>query len=355
MPVSNACYCTREEVQRALDIKPTQIDALRVDRALETARNDVDALCHRRFYNVIETRFFDWPNYQYAYPWRIWLDAAELADVTTVVPVVKSGTTVVTAANIFWGNPAYPVAPFTYLELNRSSNSTFGVGTTPQRDVSITGNFGYWSKTATAGNLAAAITDTTGTSATVTNANSPGVGDVLIIDSESMLVTDRNWITTGQTQSSGVASASSADNSLTVSGGSFFAGETLLLDSEQMLVTSVNASVLTVKRAWNGTVLATHSGAVIYAGRLLTVSRGFGGTTPATHLNSAAIVISLIPGAVKTLAIAEALNTIQQESSGYSHMTGENGMAQSITGGTLDQLRDQVQTLYGRKARRRVI
>ena len=355
MAVSNACYCTREEVQRALDIKPTQIDALRVDRALETARDDIEALTHRRFYNVIETHYFDWPNYQYAYPWRIWMDAAELADVTVNVPVVKSGTTTITPANIFWGNPVYPVAPYTYFELNRSTNSSFGISSTPQRDVSVTGTFGYWIKTTAAGNLGAAITDTTGTSVTVTNSNSHGVGDVMTVDSESLLVQDRNWVTTAQTQVSGATTASTADNALTVSGGTFYAGETLLLDSEQMLITSVTSPVLTVKRAWNGTVLATHSGATIYAGRLLSVGRGFGGTTAATHSNNAAVTIATIPGSVKSLAIAEALNIIQQETSGYARQVGEPGAAIPATGGSIPDLRDQVYQRYGRKVRRRVI
>jgi len=355
MSVSNACYCTREEVQRALDIKPTQLDAIRVDRAIETARDDIEALTHRRFYNVVETRYFDWPNYQYAYPWRVWFDAAELADITSPVPVVTTGTTVVPAANLFWGNPSYPYAPFNYVEINRATNSAFGVSATPQRDISILGLFGFWNRTTSAGALGAAITDTTGTSITLTNSNSPGVGDVMIVDSESMLVQDRSFVSTGNTQFAGLTTALASDNSLTVSGGTFYTGETLLLDSEQLLVISVSGSVLTVKRAWNGTVLATHSGATIYAGRNLTVSRGYGGSTAATHSNSAAVTISLIPAAVKSLAIAEALNIIQQETSGYSHMTGEDGMQQTITGGTLDELRDQVYTQYGRKARRRVI
>lgn len=354
MAVSNATYATREEVQRALDIKPTQLDALRVDRAIETARDDVERLCRRRFYNVITTYRWDWPNYQYAAPWRIWFDQVELADVTTTVPVVTSGGHVITAADIFWGPWNYG-PPFSYIELNRATTAAFGVSSTPQQDVSILGNWGYWTQTATAGTLAAALTDTTGTSVTVSNGNSPGVGDVMIVGSESMLVTDRAFTTTGQTQSSGATTASAADNALTVSGGTFSAGEVLLLDSEQMLVISANGSVVTVKRAWNGTVLATHSGATVYAARLLTVIRGFGGTTAATHSSSAAVTISLIPAGVKALAVAEAVNTIQQETSGYSHQTGENGATMTITGGQLDDLRDRVYRQYGRKGRSRVI
>lgn len=335
-------------------MKPTALDALRVDRAIETARDDVERLCRRRFYNVITTYRWDWPNNQLAAPWRIWFDQVELADVTTTVPVVTSGGHVITAANIFWGPWNYS-PPYSYIELNRATTAAFGVSTTPQQDVSILGNWGYWTQVTSAGSLAAAITDTSGTSVTVTSGNSPGVGDVMIVDSESMLVRDRAFTSTGQTQVSGAATDKASDVSLTVSGGTYSAGEVLLLDSEQMLVISAAGSVVTVKRAWNGTVLATHSGATIYAARLLTVSRGFGGTTAATHSNAAAVNISVIPAGVKALAVAEAVNTIQQETSGYSHQIGETGATMTITGGQLDDLRDRVYRQFGRKGRIRVI
>lgn len=355
MAVFNACYCTREEVLRALDVQPTQIDYLRVDRAAENAREVIDALTHRRFFNTIETRLYDWPNYQYAYPWRIWFDSSELADTTVNVPVVTSGGSTIPSNEIFWGPWNYS-PPFTYIELNRSTSAAFGVSSTPQQDVAITGTYGYWNKTFSGGTLAAAISSTTATTCSVSSSVNPGVGDVMIVDSESMLVMDRNWTDTTFAQSgSGCSTANNADNVLTTTGGTFYAGEVLLLDAEQVLILTVNASTLTVKRAFNGTVLTTHTAAEVYAGRLLTLSRGFGGTTAATHLLNAAINVAQIPAAVKTLAIAEAANAILQETSGYSHEVGESGATMGITGGQLDDLRDQVYQKYGRKSRRRVI
>jgi hypothetical protein len=356
MAVYNACYSTREEVLRALDVQPTQIDYLRVDRAAENAREVIDALTHRRFFNTIETRYYDWPNYQYAYPWRIWFDSSELADTTVNVPVVESGGQVIPASQIFWGPWNYS-PPYTYIELNRSTSAAFGVSSTPQQDVSITGTYGYWTKTFSGGSLAVAVSSTTATTSTVSSGVNPGVGDVITVDSESMLVMDRNWTDTTYAQSgSGCSTASNADNVLTTTGGTFYTGEILMLDAEQMLIMTVNTSgTLIVKRGWNGTVLTTHSSSEIYAGRLLTLSRGFGGTTAATHLINATINISQIPAAVKTLAIAEAANAILQETSGYSHEVGEQGASMAITGGQLDDLRDQVVQKYGRKSRRRVI
>jgi hypothetical protein len=357
MAVYNACYATREEVLRALDVQPTQIDYLRVDRTTENSRDAIEALCHRRFYNVIETHYFDWPNYQYAYPWRIWFDAAELADVTVNVPVVTTGGSVIPNSQIFWGNGIYPSAPFTYIELNRSTSAAFGVSSTPQRDVAITGTFGYWAKTFDGTNLAAAISSTTSTTCTVSSSVNPGVGDVMTVDSESMLVSDRNFVDSTFAQSgSGCSTANNGDAVLTTTGGTFFAGETLLLDSEQMLILNANpAGTYTVKRAFNGTILSTHSSSEIYVGRQLVLIRGFGGTTAATHLSNAPVNISLVPPLIKTLAIAEAANAILQETSGYSHEVGESGAGMAATGGQLDDLRDQAYQQYGRKARRRVI
>lgn len=355
MAVYNACYCTREEVLRALDVQPTQLDYLRVDRSVENAREVIDALTHRKFFNTIATHYWDWPNYQYAFPWRIWFDATELADTTVNVPVVTSGGQVIPANEIFWGPWNYG-PPYTYIELNRSTSAAFGVSSTPQQDVAITGTYGYWTKTFSGGTLASAISSTTAASVSVSSSVNPGVGDTFTVDSESMLVMDRNWSdTTYSMFGSGGSTASSADNVITTSGGTFYAGETLLIDSEQMQILTVNGSQLTVKRAYNGTVLSTHNASEIYAGRLLSVSRGFGGTTAATHSNAAPLNISLIPAAVKTLAIAEAANAILQETSGYSHVVGEEGASMSITGGQLDDLRDQVYQKYGRKSRRRVI
>lgn len=357
MTVHLPAYCTREEVQYAIDMKPSDVDYPRIDRAIVQARESVDYLCHRRFYNVIETHEWDYPNYQRAYPWRIWLDEAELADVTVNVPVVTSGGTVIPAADIMWrtGGSWNYGPPYSAIELDRSTNAAFGVGQTPQQDVKITGTFGYWTKTFASGTITANITDTVGTTVSVSNSTSPGVGDIITIDSENMLVQDRAFTDTTDTQSSGCTTAAASDNALTPSGGTFYAGEVLLLDSEQMLVKSVSGSVLTVKRAYNGTVLATHSSAKIYAPRSLTVTRGDFGTTAATHTSGATVNVNEIPALVKELAIGEALNILLQETSGFARQVGEPPAGHPATGGSLPDLRAQVVARYGRKNRKRVI
>lgn len=349
------CYATREEVKSALDVKLTSRTDAQVDRAISSVSDDIEGFLHRKFYPYDDTRYVDWPNWQYAYPWRIWLDGAELADVTVNVPIVKSGGNLIANADIFWGHPR-DTPPFTYFELNRSSNTSFGQGDTPQRDVSIQGTFGYWLKTAPAGALAGAVSSTTATSFTSTDSVAAGVGDWIVIDTERMIVTNKTMASTGQTQQSGITTASVADVALGVTDGTKFAiGEVLLLDSERMLIVDIAGNTLTVKRAWDGTVLATHSGATIYAARQYTVTRGALGTTAATHLNAAPISVGVSPALVKQLAIAESINYVLQEQGGYARTQGNGASSAANIGMSLDALRDRVLTRYGRKHRTRVV
>lgn len=356
MAVYQACYCTRRDVMDASDIRQTQDNVRQVDSAMQASVGDIDGLCKRRFWNSIQTQLWDWPNYQRADPWRIWFDERELADVTVNVPVVTTGGTLIPSSAIFWGPWNYS-PPFTYLELNRSQSYSFGVGPTPQQDVAITGNFGYWTKTRPAGALAAAVSSTTATAVTVTDSSLADVGDVIIAGTESMLVSDNAMADTGQAQTGdGCTTASAKDNVLTVaSGAAIHAGEPLQLDAEWMLALSVTGNNVTVERAYGGTVLDSHANAEVYALRALTVIRGFGGTTAATHLSSASLTAALVPSQVRELAIAESQNYTYQKTSGYARTVGGEGTVKFVPGGSLPDLRKRVWTHYARKMRTGVV
>lgn len=356
MPVSRVTYCTREDVKSALDFKETARNNDQVDRAIEAASDSIDGLMHRVFYTTDTTRAWDWPNFQSAYPWRIWFDQAELADVTSNVPVVTSGGNVIPASSIFWGHPNYS-PPYTYLELDRSASASFGQGNTPQRDVKITGTFGYTATTRPAGALAADISSTSVTTATVTDGSQVGIGNSLLIGTERLLVTGRANASTGQTQQgAGAGTASSADNVLQISDGTkVFAGEVVTLDAERMLVYDVTGNNLTVKRAWDGTVLAVHSGATVYASRLLTVTRGAQGTAAAAHSSGAAVGVHLVPGLIRELAVAYASATLVSESAGWAKQWGEGqGSAQNV-GRSVREIEAEAVRQHGRKARTRVV
>ena len=270
--------------------------------------------------------------------------------------------------------------PYTYMELDRSSTAAFGGNSsTPQHSVVVTGTWGYTADMDAAGTLAAAVSDTTGTTITVSDGSQMGVGDLLILDpgrgaapfpsaagyagalgaytGERCLVSDRATATTGLAQSGGgCTTASASDNALSTTGsGTLNVGEVLLLDQERMLVTDLTSGVATVKRAWDGTVLTTHSAAPISAYRLLTVTRGALGSTAATHSNGASVSRHRVPGLIRDLAIAESLNRVLQETSGYARMVGAGDMAQPASGAGLAELWDEAETAYCRKTRVRVV
>jgi hypothetical protein len=239
--------------------------------------------------------------------------------------------------------------PYNRLEIDKSTRSAFAAGTTTQRAIAVTGTFGYCDTTESAGTLAAAVSTTSATALTVSDSSLIGNGDTIKVDSERMLVTGRTMTTTSQTLLTPVGALVSDVTLAVTTGSSYAVGETLLLDSERMLVVDISGNNLTVKRAWDGTVLAAHTGSTIYAPRLLTVTRGLTGTTAATHLNAAAVSRQTVPVPIKDLTIAYALVRFLQETSGYArNIVGTGDRMTVATGGALPNLRKQVIEQYGR-------
>lgn len=272
---------------------------------------------------------------------------------TALPPVVTTGGNSIPDSAIFFGPWNY-APPYTYMELDRSQSFSYGTGSTPQQDVHVTALRGYWNQVKPAGALSAALSDTTGTTASVTDSCSTGVGDVIIVGTESMLVRDMTWADSGLTLVSGGTTDEASDNVLTLSGPGILAGEVIQLDAEWMLAVSTAGSTVTVERAWNGSVIAVHSTPAVYAQRQLTVARGFGGSTAATHLSNATVTAQLIPPDARELAIAEALNLVYQKADAYARVLG-GGPQSTVPGGSLPDLRDRVYNSLGRRARQRVV
>lgn len=349
MSVTEPAYVSREAVKKALDVKGTSRSDDDVDRAIQAGSRAAEGLLHRKFYPRDATRYWDWPSYQASPPWRIWLDAWELA---AIPASVTTGGVSIPLANLNF-EPANSGPPFTYFEINRSTNSAFGAGPTPQRDVAVTGTFGFDLNTAPAGTLAASVADTTVAAVAVANSAAAGVGDVIAIGTERMLLADKTLTSTGQ---AGTIGASTAAQLLAVANGAqFFPGETVTLDAESMLVTGIAGNNLLVKRGWDGTTPATHTGATIYAPRSWTVTRGAFGTTAATHSNGAALARYTPPSLVQQLSLAEAENNLLQAVSGYARTVGAADNERPVSGQSLADIRKQAYAQYGRKGRRRTV
>lgn len=344
-------YCTREDVKSALDFKETARNNGQVDRLIEASSGSIESLTHRKFFPWTGTRYFDWPSSQSGRSYRLWLDANELASVASII----SGGTTIDLADIFLEPSAYG-PPFTHLEVNLGAVSAFfDVGRTHQRNIAVNGVFaGCPDDYAPAGSLAEAL-DAIETSVDVTDSSAIGVGQLIKIDDERMTVTGKMMLSTAQTLQTAVG-ASMAETDIKVTDGTAYAvDEVILLDSERMLIVDIAGVHLIVKRAWDGSVLAAHTGSTIYAPRTLTVERGVLGTTAATHLTSTAIRKFIVPGLVRQLAIAETINGLQQEGAAYARVVGSGDAQRESSGKGLSDLREQVYWRYGRKIRSRAV
>jgi hypothetical protein len=349
-------YATREDVMRALDSKLTARNARQIDRALESASRDVETLCHRTFFPVQATRYFDWPNPQRAAPWRLWLDDNEVISVTTLT---SGGTTI--ASTDYFLEPNRSGPPYNRVEIDLDSSAAYGGGDTHQRDIQITGLFGYRNDETTAGTIAEALdASETGVDVDGTAAALLGVGSVIRVDSERMLVTGRTMLDTGQNVGGSGLTILPNNVTLAVSDGTAFAvDEVLLVESERMLIVDIAGNNLTVIRAWDGSIIAAHAAGVdIYAPRTLTVTRGALGTTAATHSSSSTVQRWDPPGLIRDLVIAEAENRITNEQAGYAR-TRRTGTSdsndQAKTARDLPGLRERAYNAHGRKARTRAV
>lgn len=344
-------YATREDVLGAFDVKQTTRNKRYVDQALEAASRSVEGLCHRRFFPVQATRMFDWPPRAGMTPWILRLNDQELASVSAL----SSGGRTITADE-YNLEPNTSGPPFNRVEIRLSSDGSFGGGPTYQRDIQIVGVWAGAPVTeATAGSVASAL-DGTATTVDVTGAVSAavGVGSILRLDSERMIVTERRQLNTGQT---GTLGGSKSDVTLPVVNGAAYAvDEVLLLDSERIRIDDIAGNTVTVERAYDGTVLAAHTGAPIYAPRTLVVTRGVLGTTAAAHAFNAVAYEWRSPGLVRQLTKAEAITQLTQERSGWFLKASTSGnSAGKVSVDALEMLRDQTRTAYGRKARTRAV
>lgn len=343
-------YASREDVKNALDILETSRAEAQIDRVLRAASDSVEGLLQLRFYPEVRTMTFDYPPWRapLGTPWKLYLNQHELISVTTLT----SGGTTISASDYFLRPDDGP--PYTRIELDLSATSAFSAGSTHQRSISVTGLYGYRNDETTAGSLATTVNSST-TTVDVTDGSLVGVGNLLRIENERMSVTGRAFL--DSTENLGAAVAADSSASITVTTGGFTAGEVLLIGSERMLVTDVAGTTVSVKRAWDGTVLAAHSnGADVYVGRRLTVRRGVLGTTAAAHTAPVAIVRHTPPTLVQDLTIAEAMASLVQERTGYARTIGAGEGEREVRGVGLADLREQAIDAVGRgRARTRAV
>ncbi len=340
-------YATMEAVTGAIDIAETARNSVQIRRAVASSSRLIDGTrqgegcLHRRFYPEVATRYFDSVNSDPL--WTLLLGRHELVSATSVV----SGATTIASSDYIL-QPTNEGPPFDQIDLKTSVYGAWPGGEN-QRGIAVTGVWAGCRLDETAGGaLAAAITDTTGTTVAVTDSASVGVGSLVRVDNERMIVTNKSQITTGQSLQTPMTAAMNNQACAVSNGAAFTIGEVILADAEKMRVVDIAGNTLVVLRAWDGSALAAHTGSTIYARRSLTVERGVLGTTAATHSGAAPIFVHVVPAPVEALCVAESVNTIQQELGAYGRSSGAGESASIVAMGGLQAIRDEAEKTYGR-------
>lgn len=353
-------YVTREEVQDAFDVREAAHRSAQIDAAIGSASDGVDGRLNRHKLGVAPrtaTRRFDWPSRDYAAAGRVWLDENDLISVDTFT----TGGVAVPSTDYF----LYPVntgPPYTYIEIDRSSSATLQNSGTSQQAIVISGTWGLEDEQKPAGALESAVADAVTTTVDVTRGDVIGVGSLLKVDTERMIVTEKQALDSGQSLVSNL-DIFDADTTVGVANGSlFFVGEQILIDSERMRIVDIAGNNLLVKRAYDGTALAAHTlGADVYVYRRLTVERGAQGSTAASHLDAASVTVWAVPDLIRDLAKAEAITTLEQQFAAYGSRVysdeaeRDSSGTEVVSGRGLTDIRRACVRKYGRKFRKRAV
>lgn len=348
-------YCTRGSVKTALDAAETARSNAQIDDAIEQGARGVEGLCHREtLAPVLATRTFDWPSRTTRPPsYRVWFGKHSLISASAVT--TDNGDTTLLPGQYFLGPEGGP--PYDRLEVNLGGAGSLSSSTTHQRAIGVTGLWGVENNRSSigslSGTLAASLTATANLAWTTARF---GVGDLLFIDSEAMIIQEQTFV--DSTQNLGTAlTASEADVTVAVSDGTAFAiEEIILLDAERMRIVDIIGNTLVVKRAWDGSQLSAHTTSPatdIYALTGVELARAQLGTTLAAHSVAAVVYRWLPPGPVATLNRAYALSVLLQERSGWARTIQTSGdTAIELSSRGIRRYEDDVRRLYGRSGAR---
>jgi hypothetical protein len=214
--MATAPLSSRESIKEALDVAETARQNAEIDRAILVASDAVTERHHRPtngYRPVLATRYFDWPPYDSPSGyWRLWLNQHHLISVTNLT----SGSTTLTEGTDFVLWP-YDGPPYHSINILLDSAASFDAGDTFQRSLQVTGLWGHSNVERPAGATAEAL-DSTETAVDVTDGSVIGVGDVLRVDAERVVVTERTWLDSGTTLD-GDLTSSVGERTVTVADG----------------------------------------------------------------------------------------------------------------------------------------
>jgi len=354
-------YTSRERFKTAISLNGSQYNTA-VERVIEASSRDIDRWTRRHFIPKTQTRLYRWPQPRPGRASWLWLDQ-DLLSVSTLQTQAQNTSPTTISSSDYFLEPNNPESDgntrYNRIEIDLSSTASFEAGDTPQRSISVAGSWGWGNTTKSSGT----VDDSGGISSSdtaliVSDASKIEVGDTLLIDSEQIFVADRSFAAKGSILLDMGSDLGATNATVTVtldSSHGIVAGEIIRLDSEQMYVVSVSTNDLTVIRAWDGSVLASHSNNVaIHVNRTLTIERGVNGTTAASHSDSASISKYEPESDIARWCLAESIATYHQEHSGWGRSVGTGDGATELDGRDLGQLRKSMVAYY-RKVREAVI
>lgn len=352
-------YCTRESVKTALDEAETARSNAQIDDAILSGARDVEGFCNRpeyAFVPVLATRYYDYPSRTSRAPsWRLRFEDGRTVISASAV-TTDNGVTTLTAGQYFLTPVNSP--PYTGLEIDLSGSGSLSSGSTYQRAIAATVLEGWTDDTVAIGALSATLAASASATAAMTWTTARfGVGDILLIDSERMVITERTFVDSTQNLQTSVT-ASDADTIIAVTDGTAFAPEEIILiGAERMRVVDIAGNNLIVKRAQDGSQLAAHTAttADIYALTGVELERAQLGTTLAAHSAAAVVYRWKPPPLLSSLNRAYAENTLLQERSAYARIAGTGENAHEFTGRGIAQIEADVFRVFGLKARHRAI
>lgn len=320
--MSNATrwYTTREAVKTAVGISGPDLNA-QVDDCIQAASKDVEELLNRRFIPQTAIKYFRWPQ-KLGSAVILRFPDEDLIAVTLLQSQAQDTTPTTIADTDYFIEPVNEGPPYTRIEIDLSSSSAFAAGDTQQRSIAVTGRWGFAEDTIAAGALAEAD-DGAETELNVSDSSLIGVGDTILATSEALFVSEKVLLDT-VANTAGALTVNKAETTVPVDDGTKVkAGEVITIDSERMLVESISVNNLTVRRAYDGSVLATHANpSDVYAPRTLTVVRAVNGTTAAAHADALALTKYAPPGDIVKYVKATAIANHQQDRSGWTGQIG---------------------------------
>jgi len=338
-------YCSRESVKLALRIKGIRQDRF-IDETIEAQSRQIDQWTRRIYIPRTETRLFEWPARQSTRGHSLWLDF-DLLSLTTLQTEAQNATPTTIASTDYFLEPNNqgPDGNTRYdrIEIDLSSNAALESGDTPQRSISVLGSWGYSNNTRSVGTVSSGLaSSSTATEMVCSDGSVIDVGNTLLIASEQVFVSERAFAVLGSVLVNDAdIKADIADNTITLDAShGVVAGEIIRLDSEELYVESVSTNLLTVERAFNGTLLATHAdNTAVHINRTLTIERGVNGTTAATHANSTAVSTYEPEFNVQVWCRREVIAHYVQEGAGFGRDVGQGDGAREFRGVDLSDRR----------------